>query len=100
MKFTSSRTAQFGDAQLRRFNLVAIDSRAHGETTGKVGKTYSQVTAAEDVAKIMVCPSYSSKVVQLLTCLTNQGRVAPSSLPFRWRVYGCLHRTPTRYFFP
>ncbi|KAH8824344.1 Alpha/Beta hydrolase protein [Flagelloscypha sp. PMI_526] len=38
---------------LRRFNLVAFDLRAHGETGGKVPASYSRVEAADDTAKFM-----------------------------------------------
>lgn len=44
---------QFGDAQLRRFNLVALDLRVHGETGGKVTSSYRQDDAAEDIVKFM-----------------------------------------------
>ncbi|KAJ7032002.1 Alpha/Beta hydrolase protein [Mycena alexandri] len=44
---------QFADPNLRRFNLVALDLRSHGETTGKVGATYGREEAAADVAKFM-----------------------------------------------
>ncbi|KAF8889587.1 Alpha/Beta hydrolase protein [Infundibulicybe gibba] len=44
---------QFSDPQLRRFNLIAIDSRSHGETTGKVSKNFGRVEAAEDIYKFM-----------------------------------------------
>ena len=45
---------QFADPQLRRFNLVALDFRAHGETSGAVSSSYGQEDAAEDVVKFMV----------------------------------------------
>lgn len=44
---------QFADRALRRFNLIALDSRFHGETTGKVGDDYTVVEAARDVAEFM-----------------------------------------------
>ncbi|KAF9025016.1 alpha/beta-hydrolase [Hymenopellis radicata] len=44
---------QFGDANLRRFNLVALDIRGHGETGGRAPKKYGQEAAAEDIAKFM-----------------------------------------------
>lgn len=49
--------AQFADAHLRRFNLVTLDLRSHGETGGKVTKSYGQEEAADDVIKFMVCLS-------------------------------------------
>ncbi|KAJ7122272.1 Alpha/Beta hydrolase protein [Mycena epipterygia] len=44
---------QFADTSLRRFNLVALDLRGHGETAGKVGSTYGREEAAADVVKFM-----------------------------------------------
>ncbi|KAJ7778081.1 Alpha/Beta hydrolase protein [Mycena metata] len=44
---------QFADPNLRRFNLVALDLRSHGETVAKVGATYGREEAAADVAKFM-----------------------------------------------
>ena len=52
---------QFADRALRRFNLIALDSRCHGETTGIVGDDYTVVEAATDVAKFMA----SSHVMQI-----------------------------------
>jgi len=46
-------TDQFSDPQLRRFNLIAVDARGHGDTTGEIGEYYDQVEAAEDVVKFM-----------------------------------------------
>ena len=45
---------QFADPQLRRFNLVALDFRAHGDTGGVVNSSYGQEAAAEDALKFMV----------------------------------------------
>ncbi|KAJ7741953.1 Alpha/Beta hydrolase protein [Mycena maculata] len=44
---------QFADPNLRRFNLVALDLRSHGETSGKVPATYGREAAAADVVKFM-----------------------------------------------
>ncbi|KAL0581776.1 hypothetical protein V5O48_000253 [Marasmius crinis-equi] len=45
---------QFADPRVRRFNLVAFDLRAHGETSGdKLPQGYGQKEAAEDVVKLM-----------------------------------------------
>ncbi|KAJ6451822.1 Alpha/Beta hydrolase protein [Mycena vitilis] len=44
---------QFNDPNLRRFNLVALDLRLHGETSAKVGATYGREEAAADIAKFM-----------------------------------------------
>lgn len=45
--------AQFVDLRLRRFNLIALDSRGHGETIGDVPATYRRATAADDVYQFM-----------------------------------------------
>ncbi|KAF5345919.1 hypothetical protein D9758_011412 [Tetrapyrgos nigripes] len=46
--------SQHVDPKLRRFNLVTLDYRMHGETTGQSPtKKYGQVEAAEDVAEVM-----------------------------------------------
>ncbi|KAJ6587276.1 Alpha/Beta hydrolase protein [Mycena sp. CBHHK59/15] len=44
---------QLADPQLRRFNLVTLDLRGHGETSAKVRGTYGQEEAAQDVIKLM-----------------------------------------------
>ncbi|KAK0480665.1 alpha/beta-hydrolase [Armillaria novae-zelandiae] len=44
---------QFGDCALRRFNLVAMDLRGHGETGGTAPKNYGQDDAAKDIVKFM-----------------------------------------------
>ncbi|KAK7437948.1 hypothetical protein VKT23_018383 [Stygiomarasmius scandens] len=45
---------QFSDPQLRRFNLVTVDLRLHGQTTGdNPPATYNEHDAAEDIAKFM-----------------------------------------------
>ncbi|KAF7316120.1 AB hydrolase-1 domain-containing protein [Mycena indigotica] len=44
---------QFADPSLRRFNLIALDLRGHGETSGKIGATYGREEAAADIAKFM-----------------------------------------------
>ncbi|KAJ7150140.1 Alpha/Beta hydrolase protein [Mycena crocata] len=44
---------QFADPNLRRFNLVALDLRGHGETSGKVGTSYGREEAAADIVKFM-----------------------------------------------
>ncbi|KAL1702671.1 Alpha/Beta hydrolase protein [Schizophyllum commune] len=44
---------QFADPQLRKFNLIVMETRGHGDTSGKVGKTFSRVEAADDVKKFM-----------------------------------------------
>ncbi|KAK7041562.1 hypothetical protein VNI00_009149 [Paramarasmius palmivorus] len=54
MSFDTSRTVQFGDHKLRRFNLVTFDLRGHGETSGdKMPPNYGQKESAEDVVKLM-----------------------------------------------
>ncbi|KAK0458841.1 alpha/beta-hydrolase [Desarmillaria tabescens] len=44
---------QFGDRTLRKFNLVAMDLRGHGETGGSAPKHYGQDDAAADIVKFM-----------------------------------------------
>ncbi|KAJ6480742.1 Alpha/Beta hydrolase protein [Mycena vitilis] len=44
---------QFADRELRRFNLIALDLRCHGQTLGKAGKGYGPKVAAGDVALFM-----------------------------------------------
>ncbi|KAJ7677695.1 Alpha/Beta hydrolase protein [Mycena polygramma] len=44
---------QFADRELRRFNLIALDLRRHGESIGKAGKGYGREVAARDVALFM-----------------------------------------------
>ncbi|KAK0203678.1 alpha/beta-hydrolase [Desarmillaria ectypa] len=44
---------QFGDRTLRKFNLVAMDLRGHGETGGSAPKGYGQDDAAADIVKFM-----------------------------------------------
>lgn len=46
---------QFFDPLLRRFNLVAFDLRAHGETVADVTPDYTKDEAAEDIIQLMVC---------------------------------------------
>ncbi|KAJ7247934.1 Alpha/Beta hydrolase protein [Mycena haematopus] len=44
---------QFSDPKLRQFNLVAIDLRCHGQTSGKVGTEYGREQAADDIKEFM-----------------------------------------------
>ncbi|KAF8965052.1 Alpha/Beta hydrolase protein [Flammula alnicola] len=44
---------QFASPNVRRFNLVALDARCHGDTIGAVPSTYRRVDAADDVFKFM-----------------------------------------------
>ncbi|KAK7051888.1 AB hydrolase-1 domain-containing protein [Favolaschia claudopus] len=44
---------QFADPNLRRFNLIALDLRSHGETSGKVGPAYGREQAADDIMEFM-----------------------------------------------
>ncbi|KAJ7084516.1 Alpha/Beta hydrolase protein [Mycena belliarum] len=44
---------QFADRHLRRFNLVGLDLRLHGQTQGKLGKGYGREVAAQDVGLFM-----------------------------------------------
>ena len=52
MRFNSI-AVQFGDCALRRFNLVAMDLRGHGETGDTAPKNYGQDDAAKDIVKFM-----------------------------------------------
>jgi pimeloyl-ACP methyl ester carboxylesterase len=45
---------QFSDPELRKYNLVAMDSRGHGRSSStQIPKTYGPEQAAEDVARFM-----------------------------------------------
>ncbi|KAH8829308.1 Alpha/Beta hydrolase protein [Flagelloscypha sp. PMI_526] len=44
---------QFNNEALRRFNLISLDLRSHGETGGNVPSHFTRVQAAEDVFKFM-----------------------------------------------
>ncbi|KAJ7075801.1 Alpha/Beta hydrolase protein [Mycena belliarum] len=44
---------QFNDAQLRRFNLVALDYRGHGDSEGSIKETYGVAEAADDVVQFL-----------------------------------------------
>ncbi|THU94508.1 alpha/beta-hydrolase [Dendrothele bispora CBS 962.96] len=45
---------QFSDPRLRRFNLVSVDLRLHGQTAGdNPPAAYNECDAAEDIAKFM-----------------------------------------------
>ncbi|KAJ7617345.1 Alpha/Beta hydrolase protein [Roridomyces roridus] len=44
---------QFADPALRRFNLIGLDLRRHGDSVGNVKDTYSAVEAVDDVVKFM-----------------------------------------------
>ncbi|KAJ6517438.1 Alpha/Beta hydrolase protein [Mycena vitilis] len=52
-KVTYHVRMQFADQELRRFNLVALDLRCHGETVGRAGEGYGQEVAARGVALFM-----------------------------------------------
>ncbi|ESK89664.1 alpha beta hydrolase fold protein [Moniliophthora roreri MCA 2997] len=45
--------SQFGDPSIRKFNLVAIDLRSHGESSGPVPEGYDQEIAAQDIVTFM-----------------------------------------------
>ncbi|KAJ6528259.1 Alpha/Beta hydrolase protein [Mycena vulgaris] len=44
---------QFADPRLRRFNLVALDLRGHGDSVGVVKTTYGVPEAVDDVVKFL-----------------------------------------------
>ncbi|KAJ7663440.1 alpha/beta-hydrolase [Mycena rosella] len=44
---------QFADAHLRRFNLVALDLRGHGNSVGAVKPTYGVAEAVDDVVNFL-----------------------------------------------
>ncbi|THH05825.1 hypothetical protein EW146_g9796, partial [Bondarzewia mesenterica] len=52
---------QFLDPILRRFNLIALDSRCHGASTGAVHKNFSRKEAADDIYQLL-------KVLDLPAC--------------------------------
>ncbi len=45
---------QFASSDLRRFNLIAVDMRSHGNTIATTPSTYRAAQAAEDVFCFMV----------------------------------------------
>ncbi|KAG6899330.1 hypothetical protein C0993_011184 [Termitomyces sp. T159_Od127] len=45
--------AQFCDPKLRRFNLIGVDTRLHGDTEGKVRGVFGSEDAAHDMAAFM-----------------------------------------------
>ncbi|KAG6888723.1 hypothetical protein C0992_007632 [Termitomyces sp. T32_za158] len=47
------REAQFCDPKLRRFNLIGVDTRLHGDTEGKVKGVFGSEDAAHDMAAFM-----------------------------------------------
>jgi pimeloyl-ACP methyl ester carboxylesterase len=58
---THTSTDQFKDRQLRKFNLIALDFRCHGETTGGISAEYGPAEAAGDVSKFMASsPSFGT----------------------------------------
>ncbi|KAF8162449.1 Alpha/Beta hydrolase protein [Mycena galopus ATCC 62051] len=66
---------QFADPNLRRFNLVAIDLRSHGETSGKVGAEYGREQAADDIKefmKVMHLPPCHFVGVSMGACISLQ----------------------------
>ena len=46
---------QFASPLLRRFNLIGLDMRAHGDTIGSVPLNFRREQVAEDVFAFMVC---------------------------------------------
>ncbi|KDR79966.1 hypothetical protein GALMADRAFT_242132 [Galerina marginata CBS 339.88] len=44
---------QFANPNLRRFNLIGLDARCHGETVGPVPSTFRRTDAADDLFKFM-----------------------------------------------
>ncbi|CAK5267146.1 unnamed protein product [Mycena citricolor] len=49
----ASFDAQYRDPRLRRFNLIALDLRGHGDTVGDAKETYGVEEAADDVAQFL-----------------------------------------------
>ncbi|KAJ6461910.1 Alpha/Beta hydrolase protein [Mycena vitilis] len=67
--------SQFADRELRRFNLIALDLRCHGETVGRAGKDYGPEVAARDVALFMSTlniPRYHLFGVSMGGCIALQ----------------------------
>lgn len=50
----TSSAEQFASPFVRRFNLVGMDMRAHGDTIGAVPAGFRRYHAAEDVYEFMV----------------------------------------------
>ncbi|EEB92659.1 hypothetical protein MPER_08800, partial [Moniliophthora perniciosa FA553] len=82
--------SQFADPRLRRFNLVAFDTREHGETVGEnIPVTYDQFDAAEDTVRFMdaislppchVCGMSSGALIALQLTLSHPERVLSLTL--------------------
>ncbi|KAF5379049.1 hypothetical protein D9615_005993 [Tricholomella constricta] len=60
---------QFSDPQLRRFNLIAVDTRLHGGTEGRVSSDWRREDAADDLAALMARMSMGA-------CITLQTAVS------------------------
>ncbi|ESK90024.1 alpha beta hydrolase [Moniliophthora roreri MCA 2997] len=77
--------SQFADPRLRRFNLVAFDTREHGETVGEhIPLKYDEVDAMEDTVKFLdaislppchICGLGSGTTVALQLALKHPTRV-------------------------
>jgi pimeloyl-ACP methyl ester carboxylesterase len=94
----SPLAAQFVDPGIRRFNLIAVDSRCHGATTGRVSKDYGCVEAAEDIAKFMASVTHGSPSWDLnAPNFDHPGRTPSAPLPRRRPVFGIVHGAPASH---
>ncbi|KAJ7862991.1 Alpha/Beta hydrolase protein [Mycena leptocephala] len=55
----------YANPQLRRFNLVSMDLRGHGWTSGRIDEDYGRETAARDVLTLMMAIFAPEKVLSL-----------------------------------
>lgn len=103
--FLFRSAVQFSNTSLRRFNLVAMDARLHGDTVGPIPKDYNRTDAARDIASLMVGAFHSyascsiSNVLKLLS-LSCVERTATSTMSYSRSVDGRMCGSVTRYGLP
>ncbi len=78
---------QFASPLLRRFNLIGMDMRAHGGTTGSVPTTFRREHAAEDVYEFMARLFSLASRLMKLTCLLPLESFAFAAMPLVWLIF-------------